>query len=336
MVLRFSKLVSSRTKDVYRRVERAIKEFSENLQREVHQTPQLPSRTPKPAYARVPAQNNGGRPKVFVRDFSTYSPPHWRYSFRLTPHRPIVHPLKRSSQVLRTLNHGFVFKNFSETYQNSFRLKMYHQGLRMTYKLFFSNLRAFHKSSASYKIAKPMARAEAVDSNNDSVSSHLDFPVNFSIGVHNKTYLTGDVLDDIFFSIAAFQNKLNEVKSNLKKVFELGELPIQYLAEAKVLRVYFPNCDKERLENLCREKEVTAGVIVEKATSAEASRQAPMSPTFEDISSGSFDFSCSSDDILSSSSSELDIHLTDSVVRPVQVAVDGNVSINEEYHWVSI
>ena len=106
-----------------------------------------------------------------------------------------------------------------------------------------------------------------------------------------------------------------------------------------LVRVYFPNCDKDKLEKLCQEKGIVGGIIVEEEGQTDV---VPVASTMESepfdllSSSNSYDSSYSSD-VLSSDLSELDNHLTQRVVRPIEEVVaplQQVISVNEDYHWV--
>ncbi|KAI5956619.1 hypothetical protein KGF57_003426 [Candida theae] len=386
-IQRFSNLISIRTREISKRIQRALNEISENIQREYQQhqgqegAPGSPrqrqrQRQRQPAYAPVPVPvpaRNSRPNNPFVRQFSTsaraYSsnpnwtranPTSWFQKYNLFLRK--VTRLGSKSKILTTLNHGFLYHNFSQTYQNPFRLKIYQRNLKQTYRSLFNNLReryqVYNKGTVSQegqvlktlrlnlslsaenhhfvtRLAKTDSSAskqEKIEANAHFTSCFIAFPLNFSLNIPNETFLSEEVVDEMMYSVQRFETKLQSFKQDLHNLFELGELPMKYVDNT--IRVYFPNCDKEKLENLCQEKGIVGGIIVEEESDVPVG-EARVNPTPVDLlSSTNSGGSTYSSDILSTDSSEMDHHLSPHVIRPVEVPLQQVISVNEDYHWV--
>lgn len=116
-------------------------------------------------------------------------------------------------------------------------------------------------------LEEPAVEKLAVDESNVEfceqihTGCYLDFPVDFSFDMPAETQLTEEVLDAMLRHVLEFEQKLRAFKEDLTAVFDLGELPITYIREENVVRVRFDNCDVDRLEDLCRDKDITSGRI---------------------------------------------------------------------------
>lgn len=222
-----------------------------------------------------------GKYKIFQKFFNTKSGTQFRQGLK------ILHGLKN--------NHGFMFHNFSQAYQNGYRAKMYHVNVKLVYRTVFNNLREKFQIYPRYqqlescqrkfnptirlnlsltpkhhhltlKLAKADSTAtiqERIQSNQINVGTYIDFPVGFQFSIPNETILSDEILEEMMFNIRMFEKKLHDLKQDILNLFELGELPIKYIADKNVLRVYFPNCDRARLESLCQEKSIVGGTIYE-------------------------------------------------------------------------
>lgn len=100
---------------------------------------------------------------------------------------------------------------------------------------------------------------------------YVDFRYAPRLSVPEKTVLTTDVVDEMMDNLARFREKLAEVQRDLARLSELGELPVEVVQDEGVIRVFFPNCDRERLETLLVEKNVVGGVIHEGASAGSGS-----------------------------------------------------------------
>lgn len=92
---------------------------------------------------------------------------------------------------------------------------------------------------------------------------YVDFPIGADLSIPSMTFLTEEILSEINANLTYITRRINELKQDFKNLSELGELPIKYIAQENVLRVYFPNCDYDKLEVLLREKNIVGGIIYE-------------------------------------------------------------------------
>ncbi|KAG7664819.1 uncharacterized protein J8A68_001636 [[Candida] subhashii] len=229
---------------------------------------------------------------------------------------------RHGSRILRRLNHhGYMFHNFSQAYQNSYRSKIYQTttNVKFIYRTIFNNLRERVQAYPRYqfvfqqqqqqqqqqqkqqtqrfnpnirlnlsltpkhhqvtlKLAKTDSTAtiqERQECNQMNIGSYIDFPIGFQFSIPNETILSDEILEEMMYNIKTFEKKLGELRQDILNLFELGELPIKYIADKNVLRVYFPNCDKERLEKLCQEKSIVGGIIFEDVSELEGEEVVP-------------------------------------------------------------
>ncbi|CAK7892338.1 hypothetical protein CAAN1_19S02476 [[Candida] anglica] len=105
----------------------------------------------------------------------------------------------------------------------------------------------------------------------------VDFPLGGNLSIPSMTFLTEEILGEINANLTYINRRINELKQDFMNLSELGELPIKYLPQENVLRVYFPNCDRDKLETLLREKNIMGGIIREQGDS---SNNTPQSTTF--------------------------------------------------------
>lgn len=111
-------------------------------------------------------------------------------------------------------------------------------------------------------VLHPEASEKTETPNQASVPGvYVDFRFGPRILVPRATVLSADVVDEMIDSLRRYREKLAEVQQDLARLSELGELPVEVMAEEGVIRVFFPNCDRERLEMLLMEKNVVGGVI---------------------------------------------------------------------------
>lgn len=168
-------------------------------------------------------------------------------------------------------------------------------------------------SEITLQMAKTVSSAgqgESPYSAAPSNGSYVDFPMNNKFSIPSTTILNIEILDELILDLKILEAHIAELKLDLQNLFELGELPIKYLRETNTLRVFFPNCDKAKLEALLKEKDIRNGIIYEDF----ADIQSPSAPSVSetDILSSyygsSSDSSCRysteyDDDVLSGSSS---------------------------------
>lgn len=82
--------------------------------------------------------------------------------------------------------------------------------------------------------------------------------------VHNLN--TSGLLDVLSVDFSRALKDLAAILNDLKALSALGDLPITYRADAaSTLRVHFPGCDADTVENLCRELGVKRGLVVQDA-----------------------------------------------------------------------
>lgn len=89
--------------------------------------------------------------------------------------------------------------------------------------------------------------------------SYVDFDLSPTITIPPVTQLSTDIVDHLTEDIERHIDQLKSMIDNLKKLSNLGELPIS--VEDSALRVYFPNCEPDQVDSLLNSSEVTQGVI---------------------------------------------------------------------------
>lgn len=171
-----------------------------------------------------------------------------------------------------------------------------------------------------------------------SQGCYVDFPINAHLTIPSATFLTDEVLLEVMENLQNFERQLAELKLDLTRLFDLGELPIKYLVNKNVIRVQFPNCDRLQLESLLRDKNIQGGIIYEDSSLRYAVDDSP-TVTDSDILStfGSSSMSLASSDVFSE---ELAEPLSfENVVRPSAMETGQGVRISDnesdEYYWVS-
>lgn len=416
---RLRNLLAIRSKNISKRIQRALQELSENLAQEggaQHQPVPIPVRNG----GRRPGQNHLGFNRGsdsfsgpvcllgFKRCFSNFAGRfgrrgfgthtgftcprgghhyhHFRnsrlYQFKTRLFAKFFHTRNNGSKILKALNQGFMFHNFSSAFQNGYRLNLYKQNINLTYRTVIYNLtqakslstghtnlgihtEALKRETAEKKpsirlnlslspkhhtLTLSLARTDSTASQQERQQadqvhhgSYIEFPVNFNLNIPQETILSEEVLDEMLYSVQAFEKQLREFKGDLQNLFELGELPIKYIKEKNALRVYFPNCDPVKLESLCREKNISGGVIyedfslVQEETGLVRSRKSSVSiPYTADSMSYTSSYDVNHNDILSSyyntngsvsSFDDTEDILSDSMVEPLSnediVRLDG-------------
>lgn len=179
---------------------------------------------------------------------------------------------------------------------------------------------------------------ESKDETYVSQGCYVDFPINAHLTIPSATFLTDEVLLEVMENLQNFERQLAELKLDLTRLFDLGELPIKYLVNKNVIRVHFPNCDRLQLESLLRDKNIQGGIIYEDSSLRYAVDDSP-TVTDSDILStfGSSSMSLASSDVFSE---ELAEPLSfENVVRPSAMETGQGVRISDnesdEYYWVS-
>lgn len=173
-----------------------------------------------------------------------------------------------------------------------------------------------------------------------SQGCYVDFPINAHLTIPSATFLTDEVLLEVMENLQSFERQLAELKLDLTRLFDLGELPIKYLVNKNVIRVQFPNCDRVQLESLLRDKNIQGGIIYEDSSLRYAVDDSPPvtdSDILSTFGSSSMSMSLASSDVFSE---ELAEPLSfENVVRPSAMETGHGVRISDnesdEYYWVS-
>lgn len=136
----------------------------------------------------------------------------------------------------------------------------------------------------------------------------VDFKVEPKILIPQTTIMNSDVLAELLANLKRFERHILDLQRDLARLGELGELPLRFLSSSNTIRVYFPNCDRAKLESLLIEKNVTSGIIYEDSRNEceEYSDEVSSVTEFDILSSCMLSLSGSSselscDDVLSSS-----------------------------------
>lgn len=99
-----------------------------------------------------------------------------------------------------------------------------------------------------------------------TMGSYVDFALEPKVCIPSATILHADVLQQILANLQQFEQHVAHLQKDLVRLSELGELPLKHLATEKVIRVYFPNTDRQQLERLLMEKNISGGVVYEDTT----------------------------------------------------------------------
>lgn len=91
----------------------------------------------------------------------------------------------------------------------------------------------------------------------------VDFKIEPKILIPLATMMSAEVLAELLANLKRFEKHIIELQRDLARLSELGELPLRFLAGNNVIRVYFPNCDRAKLEALLLEKNVLSGIVHE-------------------------------------------------------------------------
>lgn len=134
-----------------------------------------------------------------------------------------------------------------------------------------------------------MVRLLSTEASTVNDGCYVDFKVQPLVFIPEKTMMSVEVLAELQKNLRQFERYLAQLQRDLSQLSDLGELPLRFVSEESVIRVYFPNCDRERLQVLLREKNICSGVIHE-----DLAQEAQELDRFSNVSS------VSEDDILSS------------------------------------
>lgn len=103
---------------------------------------------------------------------------------------------------------------------------------------------------------------------------YVDFALGGDLSIPSMTFLTEEILSEISANLTYITRRINELKQDFKNLSELGELPIRYMERENVIRVYFANCDRDKLELLLKEKNIMGGTIHENKKGAIVAQEA--------------------------------------------------------------
>lgn len=106
-----------------------------------------------------------------------------------------------------------------------------------------------------------MVRALATTASTVAEGCYVDFKLQPVVLVPEKTMMNCEVLAELLTNLRQFERYLAQLRRDLAQLSDLGELPVRFVSKEGVIRVYFPNCDIERVQILLREKSVCTGVI---------------------------------------------------------------------------
>lgn len=346
------------------------KEISRRILRELlNQTKPKPQLQPIPVtvtrYARCISKSN----QCIIKRYYSWNPCNQLTRWRFNILRSIIGKSKisyndsfvQSCQPFQS--YGHFYNHFSQANQNTFRGKLYSN----MNKSFWAKLIKFrfnsyklNINSENHHLILTLAKSER----NINPNCYVDFPINFSLNI-NETLLTGDVCEELSNNINLFQRKLSLLQLNINSLLELGELPINYDYNKNVLRIHFPNCDREKVKVLLEEKGIVGGIIVEdhvnrrdiseiKDTISSASSVSSASIFEESIfgeesvmdhslieaitdsnllSSGSLYLTDDSGSILSETSDSLDVRLV-RLTDNVQMSPIVNIESYDDFYWV--
>ncbi|CUM67014.1 uncharacterized protein PRCAT00004702001 [Priceomyces carsonii] len=402
-VQKLKDLIALGSRNVSRKVQRALEEVGNEL---AGRTQVQPRAIPIPVVdAGKRFMGRSGREishrSQFIRYYGSFSGFNGTFNFNnhCKSHRTRFHhfrffkfyhkcPVRQPpSKIFGSLKKGFLFSNFSQKYQSSYRVKMFNQNVKITYRSFFnfpfsnnsSNIESnrlklrtqkgpkqsirlnlslspqFHRITLSMaKNDPPATFEEKLQYEQLETGCYIEFPIKLDVSIPSETMLSENILDELLLDLNSLLKRIEELKQDLTNLFELGELPLEYISSKNVIRVHFPNCDKEKLESLCREKNIQGGYIYEDQSSSERPSAPGSYASFnsavdrDDILSSYFDtnetvssMTASTDDILSSSLAHpLSNNEVVRIVTPeISQAVNSNAEVMfndyDESYWVT-
>ncbi|WPK26909.1 hypothetical protein PUMCH_004277 [Australozyma saopauloensis] len=108
-----------------------------------------------------------------------------------------------------------------------------------------------------------MVRVLANEASTVAEGCYVDFKLQPLVLIPEKTMMSADILAELQANLKHFERHLAQLQNDISQLSDLGELPLRYVSSEGIIRVYFPNCDRERLQILLREKNICSGVIYE-------------------------------------------------------------------------
>lgn len=280
------KNLSAMKRNITRRIRQALEEIQENLGNR--------ERVPVPVLVPVPMR--GGRGYRVPR--SPYNFGHNQFS---NIHRGFYSTRFYSSYTGRftnfnnmrwsKINGSLLFLNFSS--RGQFRLKLFSNFYKapaltelIKKRVGFTEEREsllFQRTRAAYAAATSMQQVPlalrlnilltqkfhdmVMDLASPAAESadgcYVDFKIEPKILIPSATMMSAEVLAELLANLKHFEKHLIELQRDLTRLSELGELPLRFVSSRNIIRVYFPNCDRAKLEALLLEKNVSSGIVYE-------------------------------------------------------------------------
>lgn len=345
------KNLASIRKNIARRIRQALDELQENLARERVAVP-VPVPVPMRGGRRIlrTAQFPLGGIRMAAASRGPFSPFHSSrfystYSQRFSGF---------SNMRWRNINGSLMFQNFSS--RGLFRLRLFHTFYKaptltelLKKKMGICDKAEHlwkHRMRSTYPQATAMARVpldirlhslltqkfhdmvmELARPAEEADGCFVDFTIAPKVLIPAATMMSAEVLNELLANLKHFEKHLVELQADLARLSELGELPLRFVAASNIIRVYFPNCDRDRLEALLLEKNVLSGVVYE-----DVSRECESVSSDELSSVSEFDIlsSCNLLTLLSGSESSYDDVLSSTSGSDAQ---DVEIFEEESYHW---
>ena len=119
-----------------------------------------------------------------------------------------------------------------------------------------------HSSSYPFQLSIPPVSqlVRAFHSLLPRTGSYVDFSLTPRITIPKETQLTEEIVDQLTNDLDRFADELKKLSSDLRNISRLGQLPVS-VENNQALRVYFANCEPDRLTNLLEGAEVTLGIV---------------------------------------------------------------------------
>jgi hypothetical protein len=102
-----------------------------------------------------------------------------------------------------------------------------------------------------------------MEENEREASSFVDFDFSTQLSLPSVAELTAETVDTLERDIETHINELRALVADVKRVANLGELPVSIEKDGQILRVHFPNADSDKVEILMDDVEATRGVVVD-------------------------------------------------------------------------
>ncbi|ODQ83029.1 hypothetical protein BABINDRAFT_159502 [Babjeviella inositovora NRRL Y-12698] len=154
-----------------------------------------------------------------------------------------------------------------------------------------------------------LARTES--ENCISTGCYAEFQFKLQLTIPTVTFLDENVMMNIAGDIEFYQREVALILEDLRRIENFGSLPIEFDYKNSRLKVYFPNSDKETVDRLLQDYEITSGVVYEDAAEklelrvVEAETPSLATSSYLEVSSHSDGYYYS--DVLSSPSERLSL-----------------------------